>query len=73
MRIPEAIAGATLLALANGASDIITVVIATKAENKSSDLALGSLFGANIFVGCIVFSLIILFSPQKCITEVDWK
>ncbi len=70
LRIPEAIAGATLLALANGASDIMTVIIASKAHNSNVDLAIGSLFGANIFVGSVVLAAIINYSQLKAITEV---
>lgn len=69
LRIPEAIAGATLLALANGASDIMTVIIASKAHNSSVDLAIGSLFGANIYVGTVVLAAIINYSNLKAITE----
>jgi sodium/potassium/calcium exchanger 6 len=70
LRIPEAIAGATLLALANGASDIMTVLIASKAHSHNMDLAIGSLFGANIFVGSVVLAAIINFSQLKTITDV---
>ena len=48
MKISEAVAGATLLALANGACDILTIILAS--GKKNDYLAAGVLFGANLFL-----------------------
>lgn len=52
LNLPPRLAGATLLALGNGAPDIAAAAAAVRAG--SVDLAHGALLGAGLFVGCIV-------------------
>ncbi len=68
MKISEAVAGATLLALANGACDILTIILASGKENDH--LASGVLFGANLFLAAAVLTAVIYSSRNKIATEV---
>lgn len=52
LNLPPRLAGATLLALGNGAPDIAAASAAVR--SGSVDLAHGALVGAGLFVGCIV-------------------
>ena len=70
LKISEAVAGATLLAVANGSSDIITVIISTDGEGEDFDLAIGILFGASLFIGTFVLASVILNSKRKVINDV---
>ncbi|OLY85681.1 putative cation exchanger [Smittium mucronatum] len=68
-KIPDSIAGVTLLALGNGAPDIFTNFNAIK--SGSASLAIGELIGAAMFVICVVSGLMIIitngFSVPKAI------
>lgn len=58
--LSETVAGATLVALSNGLPDILTVIFAAiSGGEESNDLAIGSLFGANLFTCTIVFASVI--------------
>lgn len=71
MRLNEALAGVTLLAFANGATDIITVFVASGDEGKDGDdLAIGSLFGAGLFGMTVVQAYIILKAKNNIIDRV---
>lgn len=65
MRLSESLAGSTLLAFSNGASDVITAVVA--ADGDSDDLVMGSLFGASIFTCTICLGTIILASKNSTV------
>lgn len=65
MRLSESLAGATLLAFSNGASDVITAVIAPEGNNDNR--IIGSLFGASIFTMTVCMSVIILMSKKKAV------
>ena len=55
----EAIAGVTLLALANGAGDVITAIVAS-GSTEGVSYNIGSLFGAGLFVcAMVIFATII--------------
>jgi len=54
----EALAGVTLLALANGAGDVITAIVASGSEDGVS-YNIGALFGAGFFVCSMVICLTI--------------
>lgn len=69
LRLSEAVAGATLLALANGLTDILTVVLASHKGNN--DLAIGVLFGANMFLATIVLGGVVLVTRAKLIDGVE--
>lgn len=72
MRLTEATAGKTLVPLANGATDIITVVIATmtSADDYQNDIAIGSLFGASLFTTTVILCFVIFYSSNYRIENV---
>jgi len=70
LSISEAVAGATLLAMANGAPDILTIIM-TSGEH-SNDLALGVLFGANLFACSVILGAVILATGCKTVEGVGW-
>ncbi|KAI8870140.1 hypothetical protein GQ42DRAFT_162944 [Ramicandelaber brevisporus] len=61
LRLPEHIAGVTLLALGNGAPDLFTTFSALKAG--SAGLALGELIGAASFISSVVVGTMVLIKP----------
>ena len=65
----ESLAGVTVLAFANGATDVITSVLASKTEGGTL-LAVGALFGASSFSLNIILSTIIL-SAGGLITNLE--
>ena len=75
MKLSESIAGKTLLALANGATDIITVIVATQTSADSSDneVAIGSLFGASLFTTTVILCFVIFYSSNQRIEGVDGR
>ena len=63
--LPPRLAGVTLLALGNGAPDISSVIAAVKMGQ--SEMALGALTGAGMFVGCVIAGrIIVLNGGAKC-------
>jgi len=56
-RMPPRLAGATLLALGNGAPDIGAAVAA--ARSGALELAAGALLGSGLFVGCVVAGAVV--------------
>jgi len=60
LRLRPEVAGATLLAMGNGAPDIFAVTVAAKKDELP--LALSELVGANVFVLCITGGAVILAS-----------
>ena len=56
-RMPPRLAGATLLALGNGAPDIGAAVAA--ARGGALELAAGALLGSGLFVGCVVAGAVV--------------
>jgi solute carrier family 24 (sodium/potassium/calcium exchanger), member 6 len=70
MKLTEAMAGATLLAFSNGATDIITTVVAASGDAESDDLAVGALFGASTFALTVILAVIIWARPGKIINDV---
>jgi Ca2+/Na+ antiporter len=72
MNLSEVMAGVTLLALANGATDIITVFVASENEIKQGDnLAIGNLFGSSIYSFTIVLAYVIYNSRKGVISYVN--
>ena len=63
MGLSEAMAGITLLALANGAGDVVTAVVASGGADGVA-YNIGALFGAGLFVCSIVMSLTIVKSKE---------
>ena len=65
-------AGVTLLALANGATDIITVLVASgNSKKEGDDLAIGSLFGASLFGITFVLAYVVFKSKHGIIRGVS--
>lgn len=59
-KLSEAFAGVTVVALANGAPDIISAYVATNSQQQGGvDLAFGSLFGASVFTTTIILAKVI--------------
>ncbi|KAL4503332.1 hypothetical protein ABPG72_000938 [Tetrahymena utriculariae] len=59
LRLSESVAGVTLLALGNGAPDVITAIIAGGDDDGGISIAIGSIFGAGIFVTTATLSAVI--------------
>lgn len=70
MKLTEAMAGATLLAFSNGATDIITTVVASGNED-TDDLAVGALFGASTFALTVILAFVIWARPGNIIKDVN--
>ena len=63
-KMSEALAGVTLLAMANGAGDVVTALVSSGSPDGVS-YNIGSLFGAGLFVISIVMSLTIYTSEKE--------
>jgi sodium/potassium/calcium exchanger 6 len=62
----KALAGTTLLALANGAPDVITAIVAGSSSSDSTALIpFGSLYGAALFDMAFLLGMIIYYSPNR--------
>jgi sodium/potassium/calcium exchanger 6 len=66
-KFSEALTGVTLLALANGAPDVISSMVAG-GDDGGTLISIGALYGASLFVCNFVFSSVISNSPGKTIT-----
>ena len=69
MKLTEALAGATLLAFSNGATDVITAMVAS-GSGGSTELMVGGLFGASTFAITIILSAIIWSTKSGALSEV---
>ncbi len=67
LKISEALAGVTLLALANGAGDLITAIVSAESE-EGVNYNIGALFGAGLFVITIVLTFTIKNASEIPIT-----
>jgi sodium/potassium/calcium exchanger 6 len=66
--LSEQVAGVTLLAFANGASDVAVVVAAAVGSSEGAAMAVGEVLGSAMVVSCLVLGLIAYnfpFSPTK--------
>lgn len=72
LKLTEAMAGATLLAFSNGATDLITTVVATEASS-SDDLVVGAIFGAATFGITVIVSFVVWARPGNEIANVKKK
>jgi Ca2+/Na+ antiporter len=61
-------AGATLLAFSNGATDVITTLVAS-GNSDGDDLAVGALFGASTFAVNIILASVIWVRPGNVIKD----
>ena len=60
----DAIAGCTLIALANGAGDVVTAIVASGGEDGVA-YNVGALFGAGLFVCTLTLTITIIKSPEQ--------
>ena len=60
----DAIAGVTLIALANGAGDVVTAIVASGGDDGVA-YNIGALFGAGLFCSTIVLAFTIKGSPEQ--------
>jgi len=67
-KMSEAFAGVTLIALANGAGDVVTAIVASGSADGVA-YNIGALFGAGLFVCTIVMTFTINGSRKKDSTE----
>jgi sodium/potassium/calcium exchanger 6 len=63
-KISDALAGVTLIALANGAGDVVTAIVASGSADGVA-YNVGALFGAGLFVCTIVMTFTIMQSRKK--------
>ena len=66
--LSEAMAAVTLIALANGAGDVITAIVASGSDGGVS-YNIGALYGAGFFVCATVICLTILSSPIPIVVD----
>jgi len=66
--LSEAMAAVTLIALANGAGDVITAIVASGSDGGVS-YNIGALYGAGFFVCAMVICLTILSSPIPIVVD----
>lgn len=67
-KMSEALAGVTLLAMANGAGDVITALVSSEsAEGVSYNI--GALFGAGLFVCTFVMCATVYYSPVDIVIK----
>ena len=69
--LSELVAGSTLLALSNGATDLITAMVsASSSGGEGFDIVIGSLFGASLFsILCIFAAVIWASAPGSNLKE----
>ena len=65
LRMPDNVAGVTLLALGNGAPDIFACRAGFMQGPEDASLGVGALLGAAMFDFLLVFSLVTLAAPQS--------
>jgi len=63
MKLSESLAGVTLIALANGAGDVVTAIVASGSADGVA-YNVGALFGAGLFVCTFVIAFTILSSSN---------
>ena len=69
-KMSEALAGVTLLAVANGAGDVVTALVAAESEDGVS-YNIGSLFGAGLFVITFVLFLTVRSTEDEIVLAKD--
>lgn len=66
MGLSSGLSAVTLIALANGAGDVITAIVSSDAEGGVS-YNIGALFGAGLFCTSLVIALTVLNSPTPIV------
>jgi Ca2+/Na+ antiporter len=64
LKMPEAFASVTFLALGNSAIDIIIVCVGAQ-NHQAASYVVGTLYGQGIFFSCVILSICIFSSPGK--------
>lgn len=59
LKLPNAIANATLIAFANGAGDVITSIVSSE-EADGINIAVGQLYGSGLFIITLVLGFVII-------------
>lgn len=68
LKFSEALAAVTLLALANGAGDLITAIVAG-AEEGGVSYNIGALYGAGLFVAAVVMAICIFQAKDSIVFD----
>ena len=71
LKLSEQFAGVTLLAFSNGATDIVTAIVAS--DDEGDYLAIGSIFGAALFAITVIIAVVVWARPEKVIKNVIIK
>lgn len=66
MGLSSGLSAVTLIALANGAGDVITAIVSSDAEGGVS-YNIGALFGAGLFCTSLVIAITIIRSPTQIV------
>lgn len=66
LKLSEGLAAVTLIALANGAGDVITAIVSSEGEGGIS-YNIGALYGAGLFCTSLVIAVTLLTSPTDII------
>jgi sodium/potassium/calcium exchanger 6 len=69
LKLSESLAGSTLVSFSNGASDVVTALVAAGSQDDDN-LVMGSIFGAALFTMTVAFGIIIIFSRDGVIADV---
>ena len=71
--LTQAFAGATLITFSNGATDVITVIVASiNSKAEGDDLAMGSLLGSTMFATTGLVGYVIYSSRGQVIEKVSF-
>ena len=68
LKINQNIAGVTILAFGNGASDVISSLVASK-EIEGLEFAIGSLIGGGMFITSFVFGLVVYYGNNLSVNS----
>eukprot|EP00792_Barthelona_sp_PAP020_P006636 TRINITY_DN3044_c0_g1_i3.p1 TRINITY_DN3044_c0_g1~~TRINITY_DN3044_c0_g1_i3.p1 ORF type:complete len:561 (-),score=120.55 TRINITY_DN3044_c0_g1_i3:111-1793(-) len=63
MKLSEATAGSTLLALGNGAPDVFSIIAGT--SDEGAELAIGGALGSGLFISCLVMGAVCMVSKVQ--------
>lgn len=67
LKISQNLAGVTLLALGNGASDVISSLVASS-DKEGIEFSIGALIGGGLFITCLVFGLVVFYGDGLRVT-----
>ncbi|CAD8196675.1 unnamed protein product [Paramecium pentaurelia] len=70
-KLSQTLSGITLIALANGAPDVITAIIATGEDDQGVLIAVGSIFGSGLFMTTFVLGSVLYYSKHILVNKVS--